>query len=113
MPPCWHNKILLHWKCQSLTLKVELYKDSPLKMRRGLWRDGRSAPCSRWREKMYLRASRHLLSLNQAQISLAFRCLAEQSLPPEDLHPLSIEDWMLLAVLLENLLEEKRLNVLH
>ena len=62
---------------------------------------------------MFPRPSHHLLSLSQAQMSEAFLCLTNQSEPPSHLSPLSLEDWILLAALLDNLLEEKKLNVLH
>jgi hypothetical protein len=46
-------------------------------------------------------------------MSEAFLCLAQKLEPPSYLQPLSIEDWALLAALLDNLLEERSWNVLH
>jgi hypothetical protein len=65
-----------------------------------------------WRHQVnYL--SHRLMSLNPQQMSTALLCLAEQIEPPEDLYQLSTEDWILLGVLLESLMHEKELSVLH
>jgi len=54
-----------------------------------------------------------LLKLSPEQMSRAFQCLAKEESPPPELQKLNDEEWLLLSVLLDGLIQEKEQSSLH